>query len=286
MKKTYIEHEENYRKRCIMQHREHLKNAKRVVIKVGSSSITHESTGHISLRKLDHFVKQVADLKNSGKEVIIVTSGAQAVGVSSLNLAVRPTILEEKQAVAAVGQASLMMIYQKLFREYNHHVGQVLLTKDVVEQYERKTNAKNTINALLRMNVIPIVNENDTVATEEIVFGDNDTLSATVAVLAEADLLILLSDIDGLFDKDPRSHGDAKVIPVVTEITEEIYKMAGLSKSTVGTGGMTTKLIAADFATKNHVDMIIANSQTPYIIQKIDEGEVIGTIFLKVKKEN
>lgn len=268
-----------------MIHREHLKRAKRVVIKVGSSSITHESTGHISLRKLDHFVKQVADLKNSGKEVIIVTSGAQAVGISSLNLPQRPTSLEEKQAVAAVGQASLMMIYQKLFREYNHHVGQILLTKDVIQQEERKTNAKNTLNTLLRMNVIPIVNENDTVSTEEIVFGDNDTLSATVAVLAEADLLILLSDIDGLFDKDPRSNPDAKVIPVVTEITEEIYKMAGVSKSKVGTGGMNTKLIAADLATKNHVDMIIANSQTPYIIQKIEEGEVIGTIFLRVKKE-
>lgn len=281
-----VKYEEKYRKRCAMIHREHLKNAKRVVIKVGSSSITHENTGHISLRKLDHFVKQVADLKNSGKEVIIVTSGAQAVGISSLNLAARPTSLEEKQAVAAVGQASLMMIYQKLFREYNHHVGQILLTKDVVEHPERNRNAKNTFNALLRMNVIPIVNENDTVSTEEIVFGDNDTLSATVAVLAEADLLILLSDIDGLYDKDPRTHADAKVIDVVYEITDEIYKMAGVSKSKVGTGGMTTKLIAADFATKNQVDMIIANSQTPYIIQKIEEGEVVGTIFLKVKKEN
>jgi len=269
-----------------MIHREHLKNAKRVVIKVGSSSITHESTGHISLRKLDHFVKQVADLKNSGKEVIIVTSGAVAVGVSSLNLPAKPTILQEKQAVAAVGQASLMMIYQKLFREYNHHVGQVLLTKDVIQQEERKSNAKNTLLTLLRMNVIPIVNENDTVSTEEIVFGDNDTLSATVAVLAEADLLILLSDIDGLYDKDPRDHADAKIIDVVYEVTEEIFNMAGVTKSKVGTGGMTTKLIAADFATKNHVDMIIANSQTPYIIQKIEEGEVIGTIFMKVAKEN
>lgn len=264
-----------------MEHRRHLIEAKRIVIKVGSSSITHENTGHISLQKLDHFVRQVSDLKNAGKEIIVVTSGAQAVGVSALNLKDRPILLEEKQAVAAVGQASLMMIYQKLFREYNHQVGQVLITKDVIDNKSRNKNARNTLKALLRMNVIPIVNENDTVATEEIEFGDNDRLSATVAVLSDADLLILLSDIDGLYDKDPKEHKDAMVKAVIPKVTDEVYKMAGTSKSKVGTGGMVTKLMAAEMVTSKGIDMIIANSSTPYIIQKIKDGEVIGTIFQK-----
>jgi glutamate 5-kinase len=254
---------------------------KRIVIKVGSSSITHEETGHISIQKLEHFVRQVSDLKNSGKEVIIVTSGAQAVGISALNMSKRPTLLQDKQAVAAVGQASLMMIYQKLFREYNHNVGQILITKEVVDDEERTLNTKNTFNSLLQMNVIPIVNENDTISTEEIEFGDNDRLSAIVAVLVEADLLILLSDIDGLYDKDPRENSDAKVIEVVRDIDEGIYSMAGSSNSNVGTGGMTTKLLAAEIATHAGIDMIIANSSTPYVIQKIQSGDVVGTIFLK-----
>ena len=264
-----------------MEHRLHLSAASRIVIKVGSSSITHEKTGHISIQKLEHFVRQVSDLKNAGKEVIVVTSGAQAVGVSALNLDGRPKMLEEKQAVAAVGQASLMMIYQKLFREYNHHVGQVLLTKDVVDDDKRCSNAQNTLKTLLRMNVIQIVNENDTVSTEEIEFGDNDRLSATVAILAEADLLILLSDIDGLYDKDPRQFSDAQVVGLVEQLTEEVYNMAGISQSKVGTGGMTTKLMAADMVTSNGIDMIIANASTPYIIQKIKDGELVGTIFKK-----
>ena len=264
-----------------MEHRRHLIEAKRIVIKVGSSSITHEDTGHISLQKLDHFVRQVSDLKNSGKEVIVVTSGAQAVGVSALNLKKRPILLEEKQAVAAVGQASLMMIYQKLFSEYNHQVGQVLITKDVIDNKSRNKNARNTLKALLRMNVIPIVNENDTVATEEIEFGDNDRLSATVALLSDADLLILLSDIDGLYDKDPKVHEDASIITLVPKMTDDIYNMAGASKSKVGTGGMVTKLMAAEMVTAKGIDMIIANSSTPYIIQKIKDGDDIGTIFSK-----
>jgi len=264
-----------------MEHRRHLSKANRIVIKVGSSSITHEKTGHISLQKLEHFVRQVSDLKNAGKEIIVVTSGAQAVGVSALNLDERPILLAEKQAVAAVRQASVMMIYQKLFSEYNHQVGQVLITKDVVDNKSRNKNARNTLKALLNMHVIPIVNENDTVSTEEIEFGDNDRLSATVAILSDADLLILLSDIDGLFDKDPKDHKDAKVIEVVDKITDEIYSMAGSSKSNVGTGGMVTKLMAAEMVTIKGIDMIIANSSTPYIIQKIKDGKVIGTIFKK-----
>ncbi|MBN2222830.1 MAG: glutamate 5-kinase [Vallitaleaceae bacterium] len=262
-----------------MEHRKHLTDLRRIVIKIGSSSLTHEKTGHINIQKMEHFVRQVSDLKNSGAEVIIVSSGAQAVGRSSLNLHVKPTVLAEKQAVAAVGQASLMMIYQKLFREYNHHVGQVLLTKDIMDDDKRYQNAKNTMLTLLNMNVIPIVNENDTVSTEEIEFGDNDRLSAMVSILTEADLLILLSDIDGLYDKDPKEYSDAKIIPMIERIDDQVLAMAGLSKSDVGTGGMTTKLMAADMANNKGIDMIIANAATPYIIQKLKDGEVVGTIF-------
>lgn len=262
-----------------MNSRKHLIDAKRIVIKIGSSSLTHHRTGHISLAKLEQFVRQISDLKNEGLEVIVVTSGAQAVGVSALNLERKPEELAGKQAVAAVGQASLMMLYQKLFREYNHHVGQVLLTKDGVDDDVRYYNAKNTLMTLLEMGVIPIVNENDTVSTEEIEFGDNDRLSATVAIIAEADLLILLSDIDGLYDKDPRQYKDAKIIEQVNDLNEDIMNMAGDTNSKVGTGGMTTKLLAASMVTKQGIDMIIANSGTKYIIGQIHSGKSVGTLF-------
>jgi len=264
-----------------MVHRLHLCDTKRIVIKIGSSSITHEKTGHISIQRLEHFVRQISDLKNSGKEVIIVTSGAQAVGISALNMKTKPQELDYKQAVAAVGQASLMMLYQKLFREYNHQVGQILITKDVIENETRNRNARNTFKALLEMGVIPIVNENDTVSTEEIEFGDNDRLSATVAILTDAQLLILLSDIDGLYNKDPKVHSDATIVPVVSKINSDIFNMAGVSRSNVGTGGMITKLLAAEMVNEAGIDMIIANASTPYVIQKIDSGQVIGTIFKK-----
>lgn len=262
-----------------MENRKHLKEAKRVVIKVGSSSLTHPETGHLNFRKLEKLVRQVCDLKNSGKEVILVSSGAMAVGISDLNIGTKPEELAKKQAVAAVGQASLMMHYQKLFREYNHEVGQILMTKDVVEDFKRYHNTRNTFNALLAMNVIPIVNENDTVSTEEIEFGDNDRLSATVAILTGADLLILLSDVDGLYDGNPNQNPDRKVIEVVDKIDHRIMEMAGASNSAVGTGGMITKILAAKMATQKGIDMIIANAQTEQVIQKIYDGEVIGTIF-------
>lgn len=259
--------------------RSELIDKKRIVIKIGSSSITHSKTGHISVSKMEKFVRQIADLKNSGKEVVLVTSGAQAVGVSALNLSERPTNIEEKQAIAAVGQASLMTLYQKLFREYNNIVGQVLITKDLLEHSSRKQNAINTFNALLHMGVIPIVNENDTVATEEIEFGDNDTLSAIVSELINADLLILLSDIDGLYDSDPRNNSNAQLIDKVQEINVNIERMASGSTSKVGTGGMSTKIQAARIATSNGIDMIIANANTEHIIERIINGEIIGTIF-------
>ncbi|MDA3846232.1 MAG: glutamate 5-kinase [Vallitaleaceae bacterium] len=254
-------------------------NKKRIIIKVGSSSLTHTTTGHISLSKLEQFVRQVADLKNSGREVIVVTSGAIAVGVSALHLDKRPIKLDDTQAVAAVGQASLMMLYQKLFREYNHVVGQVLITKDLIDHEERKQNAIRTFASLLNYNVIPIVNENDTVATEEIEFGDNDSLSAIVAELVRGDLLILLSDIDGLYDKNPKLHPDAVLIHEITTIDDSVFAMAGDTHSKIGTGGMVTKLLAGEVANKAGIDMIIANSVMPQVINRIFSGEQIGTYF-------
>jgi len=251
----------------------------RIIIKVGSSSLTHSKTGHISFAKLENFVRQVADLKNSGKEVIIVTSGAIAVGVSELKLDKKPIKLDDTQAVAAVGQAALMMLYRKLFSEYNHTVGQVLITKDLIEHEGRKQNAIRTFEALLKYNVIPIVNENDTVATEEIEFGDNDRLSAIVAELVHGELLILLSDIDGLYDKNPKINTDAQLIHEVAVIDKAIFAMAGDTHSTVGTGGMYTKLLAAEIANNAGADMIIANSEMPQVITRIFNGEIIGTYF-------
>ncbi|MBC7959305.1 MAG: glutamate 5-kinase, partial [Vallitaleaceae bacterium] len=260
-----------------MNLRNQLLDKRRIVIKIGSSSLTHKETGHISVSKMERFVRQISDIKNSGKEVILVTSGAQAVGRSALNLMKKPDILAQKQAVAAVGQASLMMLYQKLFREYNLTVGQVLITKDLIEHEGRKENAINTFRALLDYNVIPIVNENDTVSTEEIEFGDNDNLSAIVSGLVNADLLIILSDIDGLYDSDPRSNPNAQLISEVNGVDESIVHMASGVGSKVGTGGMITKLQAAKFANDRGIDMVIANSETDQVLHKILQTQTIGT---------
>ena len=260
--------------------REMLRDANRIVVKVGSSSLTHKETGHISISKMEKMIRQLADLKNSGKEVVLVSSGAQAVGISALNLKERPLDIDKKQAVASVGQASLMMIYQKLFREYGLVSSQVLITKDIVDLPNRKLNATNTFSALLDYGVIPIVNENDTVATDEIEFGDNDTLSAIVAELVKADLLILLSDIDGLYDSDPTVNGDATLIKEITLIDDTVFRMASGSNSNVGTGGMITKVEAAKLATGDGIHMVIANSETPNVLQQIIEGEHVGTLFM------
>jgi glutamate 5-kinase len=262
-----------------MTNRAQLKNQKTIVVKVGSSSLTHKNTGHINLSKMEKLIRQLSDIKHSGMDVILVSSGAQAAGISVLNLDKKPTEIEKKQAVASVGQASLMMIYQKLFREYNLIPGQVLITRDVIDQPNLRKNAVNTFKALLEYGVIPIVNENDTVATEEIEFGDNDTLSAIVAELVEADLLILLSDIDGLYDMDPTHNDHAVLIDEVEEITSDILLMATGSKTLVGTGGMVTKLQAATIATTSHIDMVIANSDRPHVLQDIIAGEIVGTLF-------
>ena len=257
---------------------------KRIVVKVGSSSLTHPESGKLDLIKLEILVRELTDLRNSGVDVVLVTSGAIMVGRTALGVDHRPDRIEEKQACAAVGQARLMMMYQKLFAEYNQSCGQVLITKDNLLSEEASNNAKKTFDELLKLGVIPVVNENDTVATSEIeslaVFGDNDTLSAVVAYLVEADLLILLSDIDGLYTSDPHEDPDAEFISTVASIDNQILSMGKSSTgSTAGTGGMATKLTAARIATGSGIDMVIASGDDFHIIHHIVNGESVGTLF-------
>lgn len=271
-----------------MNCRDQLKDKQRVVIKIGSSSLTHMETGSLNLEKMERLVRILTDLRNQGKDVILVTSGAIAVGRKALGLLERPTKRSVKQACAAVGQASLMMVYQKLFAEYNQTAAQILITKYTMMNEISRFNAKNTFGELFRMGVIPIVNENDTVSTEELDldFGDNDTLSAIVTALVEADLLILLSDIDGLYTDDPNKNQEAKLISCVTEFTEELTGMAKDSASTVGTGGMSTKVSAARIATTSGADMVITNGDNVRNINHILEGREVGTLFVAHKKED
>ncbi len=257
-----------------------LEEIKRVVVKVGTSTLTY-SNGKLNLRRIELLVRCLADLKNRGYDVVLVSSGAMGVGVGKLSLKAKPKTMQGKQAVAAVGQCELMSIYDRFFAEYCQTVAQILLTKADLETELKKQNVTNTFDQLMEYEAIPIVNENDTVATEEIEFGDNDTLSALVAKLIGADLLILLSDIDGLYDKDPHQYGDAVLIPVVKEITEEIKKGASGAGSRRGTGGMVTKLAAAEIATNAGCDMIIANGENPEILFDIFEGDFKGTLFRK-----
>ncbi len=257
-----------------------LEEVKRVVVKVGTSTLTY-SNGKLNLRRIELLVRCLADLKNRGYDVVLVSSGAMGVGVGKLSLKAKPKTIQGKQAVAAVGQCELMSIYDRFFAEYCQTVAQILLTKADLETDLKKQNVTNTFDQLLEYEAIPIVNENDTVATEEIEFGDNDTLSALVAKLIGADLLILLSDIDGLYDKDPHQYADAKLIPVVEKITEEIKQGASGAGSRRGTGGMVTKLTAAEIATESGGDMVIANGENPEILFDIFEGEFRGTLFRK-----
>ena len=260
--------------------RQTLAGRKRIVIKIGTSSLTHPGTGALNLTKLEILVRELCDLKNSGKEVILVSSGAIAVGRQAVSFDHRPVKISEKQACAAIGQAQLMMIYQKLFHEYGHLAAQILLTKDTVVEEESRINAVNTFNELLSMNVIPVVNENDTISTYEIQFGDNDSLSAQVAALVHADLLILLSDIDGLFTDDPHKSSDAQFIPLVEKLSDQLMELGKGSVSDVGTGGMQTKLHAAKIAADAGVDMIIANGNDFHNIHRLINGKAIGTLFL------
>jgi len=264
--------------------REYIKDKKRIVIKIGSSSLQHAQTGDLDYVKLEKLVRALCDISNQGKEVVLVSSGAIAAGKQAVNLKSRDVSgdspIAVKQACAAVGQARLMMVYQKLFSEYNHIAAQILMTKNTIVDDLNRFNAHNTFMELLKLGVIPIVNENDTVATYEIEIGDNDTLSAIVAALIEADLLILLSDIDGLYSDDPRTNPDARFIEVVEQLDDHIMQMGrSTTGSSVGTGGMGTKLIAANIATKSGADMVIANSQNLEVIHQIMEGECVGTLF-------
>lgn len=269
-----------------MNLRDRLIDKKRIVIKIGSSSLTHPETGSLDLIKLEILVREISNLRNQGKEVVLVSSGAIMVGRNALGFADRPQKVSEKQACASVGQARLMMIYQKLFMEYNQIASQILITKDTMVDDLNRMNAKNTFHELISMGVIPIVNENDTIATYEIEFGDNDTLSAVVAALINADLLILLSDIDGLFTDDPHSNPDAQFIDVVESLDEHLISMGkGTTGSDMGTGGMITKLTAAKVATGAGADMVIANGEDFHIIHKIIQGKDYGTLFLANKKD-
>ena len=254
----------------------------RIVIKIGTSTLTHKS-GRENIRRIEELCKTVSDIKNAGEEVILVSSGAIGMGVGKLNLGERPRDIAGKQACAAVGQCELMYIYDKQFSAYNHTVAQILLTAPDLKNEDRHEKFKNTMSKLLELGAIPIINENDTVATEEIVFGDNDTLAALVAESVCADLLILLSDIDGLYTADPHSDENARLIPEVRELTEEIMSLGGGAGSSLGTGGMETKLRAAKIATEAGCDMIIANGADPKILYDITEGRSVGTRFYSNK---
>ena len=268
-----------------IQERQILKEKQRIVIKIGSSSLTHPQTGEMNLMKIEKLIRVISDLRGEGRDVVLVSSGAIAAGRQALGHHRRPDPLAEKQAFAAVGQARLMMVYQKLFAEYNQTAAQILLTKDTMINDSSRYNAQNTFDELLNLGAIPIVNENDTVSTSEIPyvdsFGDNDRLSAIVAALIGADLLILLSDIDGLYSDDPRSNPDARFVSLVPEITPEFLDMGkSTSSSDVGTGGMSAKLAAARIATDSGADMVIANGDQVEVILDIMAGKEKGTLFL------
>ena len=270
------------------QFRELIRNKKRIVVKIGSSSLRHKETGDFDFVKIDTLVRELCNLRNQGKDVILVSSGAIAAGRKVVHIAEEERDkVSVKQACAAIGQARLMMTYEKIFSEYGQVAAQILMTKDTIEADLNRFNAHNTFMELLKLGVIPVVNENDTISTYEIEFGDNDTLSAIVAALVGADLLILLSDIDGLYTDDPRKNPEAKFLPIVPVLTPEILAMGkGTTGSDVGTGGMGTKLRAAEIATRSGADMIIANAKDVRIIHRVMDGRDVGTLFLAHKDEN
>lgn len=265
--------------------RKRIKNYKRIVVKVGTSTLTYD-TGMENLLSIEKLAMVLSDLLNQGKEVVLVTSGAIGVGVGRLKLKEKPHTIREKQAVAAVGQCELMHLYSKFFSEYGHLVGQILLTRDVVEDDHKRHNVINTFETLIEKGIVPIVNENDSVATDEIEFGDNDTLSAIVADIIKADLLIILSDIDGFYDSDPRTNNDSELLSYIEEITPEIEEYAGGVGSNRGTGGMVTKLSAAKIATSAGVDMVLCNGSDPEIIFDVLDSKKIGTLFISKKGDD
>lgn len=266
--------------------REMLRDKKRIVVKIGSSSLTHKQTSDMDYIRMEKLVRELSDIRNQGKDVILVTSGAIAAGKKAVHITQiqggdAVEAMAVKQACSAVGQARLMMTYQRLFAEYNQVAAQILMTKNTIVDNLNRFNATNTFSQLLKLGVIPVVNENDTVATYEIEIGDNDTLSAIVAAMVGADLLILLSDIDGLYTDDPRQNPNARFIEQVDELTDELMGMGKASTgSNVGTGGMNTKMIAAKIATSSGVDMLIANSEDIGVLHRILDGENVGTLFV------
>lgn len=251
----------------------------RIVVKIGTSTLTHQ-TGRINIRRIEKLCKILSDLKNAGHELIMVSSGAIGMGVGKLNLKNKPEDMDTKQAAAAIGQCELMYLYDKKFMEYNHIVAQILLTAYDINDSDRNQNFVNTLNRLVELDVIPVINENDSIATEEISVGDNDTLAAIVAKEAKADLLILLSDIDGLYTGNPRDNPAAQLIDTVFSINPEIEKLAGEKGTELGTGGMITKINAAKIATEAGIDMIITNGTRPENLYKIIDGEKTGTRFI------
>ncbi len=257
-------------------------NAQKIVVKVGTSTLTHKN-GKLNLEQIEKLVRQLSDLRNQGKDVVLVSSGAIGAGMGKLNLEERPKTIPEKQAVAAVGQGILLHIYEKIFAEYGQATAQLLLTKADLEHRQRFLNARNTLLTLLRLGVIPIVNENDTVAFEEIKFGDNDTLAALVGTLIDADLVILLTDIDGFYDGDPRKNKDAKRISVVETIDERVESLAGSVGSKFGSGGMATKITAASIAVNAGIPLMIAHGAETHIIRRLTGGEDVGTLFLPIE---
>lgn len=262
-----------------MDYQEQICKAKRIVVKVGTSTLTYPG-GQLNLGRMEQLVRQLVDLKHQGKEVVLVSSGAVGAGMGRLGLAERPSAIVQRQALAAVGQGLLMQVYEKIFSEYNQVIAQVLLTRSDVSHRRRYLNARNTILTLLHYQAIPIINENDTVATEELKFGENDALSALVTGLIDAELLILLSDIDGLFTRDPKEDQRAELIPYVAEITPEIRKMAGGAGSSLGTGGMMTKINAAQMATVSGATMVLMNGNNPGALHDLFSGKPVGTVFL------
>ena len=254
----------------------------RIVIKIGTSTLAH-STGHLNIRRVEEMCKIISDMKNAGNKVILVSSGAIGMGVGKLGLSSRPSDIPTKQAAAAVGQCELMYTYDRIFSQYHHTVAQLLITGEDVKNETRHNNFNNTLERLLELNAIPVINENDTVATEEIVIGDNDTLAAIVACSVKADKLILLSDIDGLYTADPHTDPEAKLIPFVYSIDEKLCSLAGGTASEQGTGGMVTKLQAAKICMECGCEMIITNGKHPENLYDILDGKTVGTTFTERK---
>lgn len=268
-----------------MNNREKLKNKKKIVVKIGSSSLVHEETGGLDFGKLEKLVRILSDFRNQGKDVVLVSSGAVGVGRKLMGLTKKPDTLPLKQACAAVGQGRLISIYQKFFAEYNQKAAQILITKETMIKEVRRRNARNTFEQLFDHGIIPIVNENDTVSTEEIEFGDNDTLSAVICALVGADLLVLLTDIDGFYTDDPHKNPDAQLIKEIKTVDDKILDMAKGVTSNLGTGGMATKLAAAPICTDSGADMVIASGEDVSVLNDIIEGKEVGTLFLAHKRE-